>query len=197
MELSKLFSTEGRGSILAAVLFKMGEVTVVDVARELRLGKSYVSRYLTILKKERILIRKRSGYFVAGSFEVRLLKILLGLKALAGFDFKKYSFVMGAGVYGSAAKGENDEESDIDIWIAVSEWVELKNAKLAAALRKKTGKVSLLFVTEEKLRIMKKADPLFFRSLAFGSLRLYGEDIVGLPGMLEEGFDQEDRSFPG
>lgn len=197
MELSKLFSTEGRASILAAVLYKTGEIAVVDIARELHLGKSYVSRYLTILKKGRILVRKRGGYFVAGSFEVRLLKILLGLKALAGFDFRKYPFVIGAGVHGSAAKGENDEGSDIDIWIAVSAWDDTKNAKLAAALRKKAGQVSLLFVTEEKLGIMKKEDPLFLQSLVFGSIRLYGGGLAELPGMLKEGFDQEDRSFPG
>lgn len=197
MDLSKLFSTEGRGSILAAVLYKKGGVTVGDLARELRLGKSYVSRYLTILKKERILIRKRSGYFVAGSFDVRLLKILLGLKALAGFDFRKYPFVSGAGVYGSAAKGENDEGSDIDIWIAVSELDELKNSKLSAALRKNAGKVSLLYMTEEKLRTLQKEDPLFLQSLVFGSIRLYGGSLVELPGMLKEGLDQEDRSFPG
>lgn len=197
MDLSKLFSTEGRGSILAAVLYKKGEVTVVDIARELRLGKSYVSRYLTILKKERILVRKRGGYFVAGSFEVRLLKILLGLRALAGFDFRKYPFVSGAGVYGSAAKGENDEGSDIDIWITVSEWDDLKNSRLSAAMRKKAGKASLLYMTEEKLRTLQKEDPLFLQSLVFGSIRLYGGSLVELPGMLKEGFDQEDRSFPG
>lgn len=185
MNLSKLFSTEGRESILAAVLFRKGKVTVVDIARDLRIGKSYVSRYLTILKEERVLIRGRSGHFVADSIDVRLIKILLGLKALAGFNFSRYPFVLGAGVHGSAAKGENDEESDIDIWIAVSEWDELKNSKLSAALRKKAGKVSLLYLTEEKLRTLEKEDPLFLQSMVFGSIGLYGGGLAELPGMSE------------
>lgn len=178
MNLSKLVSTEEREAILVEILLKKGKISVAEVARNLDISKGFVSRYLTILKKEKILKKKNRDYFVDANLDVKLLRIILSLKLFAQFDFRKYPFVTGVGIYGSCVKGENDENSDIDLWIKISKRNELALAELSTALRKKFGNVSPLYLTDEKLKLLEKEDIPFFHSLVFGSLRIFGEDLV-------------------
>ena len=87
---------------------------------------------------------------------------------------KKFSFVQAVGLYGSCAKGENTEDSDIDVWIKISNVSEEKLAALTSKLNKTTRNVRPLFLTDKKIEKAKKEDPLFYHSLVFGSIVLYG-----------------------
>lgn len=178
MNLAELFSSEEREAVLAEILLKKGKISVAEVARNLGISKGFVSRYLAILKKEKILKKTNGDYFVEANLSVRLLRIVLSLKHFAQFDFRKYPFVSGVGIYGSCVKGENDEDSDIDLWIKISKRNELALAELSTALRKKFGNVSPLYLTDEKLKLLEKEDVPFFHSLVFGSLGIFGEDLV-------------------
>jgi predicted nucleotidyltransferase len=178
MNLSILLSTKEREAILAKILLKKGKVSVAEVARNLGISKGFVSRYLTILKKEKLLKKTNGDYFVDANLDVRLLRIIMSLKHFAQFDFTKYPFVTGVGIYGSCVKGENDEDSDIDLWIKISKRNEFALAELSTALKRKFENVSLLYLTDEKLKILEKEDVPFFHSLVFGSIRIYGEDLV-------------------
>ena len=46
---------------------------------------------------------------------------------------------------------------------------------LTAELNKKMRNVKLTFLTTDKIKRMKEADQLFYHSLVFGSIILYGE----------------------
>jgi len=86
---------------------------------------------------------------------------------------------IGCGIYGSCANGTNHEESDIDIWIKVDKHPgEAKVATVSNEIRKLLGRnVQILVLTPERIERLKKEDPIFYYSLVFGSIRLYGEGI--------------------
>jgi predicted nucleotidyltransferase len=178
MKLSKLLSTEKRERILNEVLFKEGEISVVDISRNLNISKGFVSKYFSLLATQKIVKKIKNKYTVVDNLDVRLLKILFNLKRFSKFNFKRYRFVEGVGLYGSCAKGENTEDSDIDIWIKLSARDEDKLAKLTALLKKISEKTSPLYLTDEKLEVLKKEDPHFFNSLVYGSHIIHGENIV-------------------
>lgn len=178
MNLKTCFSTSKRESILADILFKENEITVADVARRLKMSKGFVSRFFALLAKENILKKKSGKYFVSENLNVKLMRIVLSLKRFYYFDFKKYPFVSGAGLYGSSVKGENHEDSDFDTWIIISKRDEEKLARLTAELKNKFGRINPLYLTREKLKALKKEDLPFYHSLVFGSIKLYGEDLV-------------------
>jgi len=178
MNLSNLLSTKKREHILNEVLFKESEISVVDISRNLNISKGFVSRYLSLLAEQKIVKKVKSKYTVIDNLNVRLLKILFNLKRFSKFNFKRFSFVTGVAIYGSCAKGENTEDSDIDIWIKISTRDEENLAKLTALMKRISEKISLLYLTDEKLEVLKKEDSHFYNSLIYGSLIIHGKNIV-------------------
>ena len=90
--------------------------------------------------------------------------------------FKKFDFIEAAGLYGSCAKGENTDKSDVDLWIRVKDVSDDKAASLTTTMNKQIKNVKPLFLTTKKIEKMKKDDVLFYYSLSFGSIVLYGEN---------------------
>jgi predicted nucleotidyltransferase len=178
MDLSEVLSTKKREEILNEILFREEQISVAVISKSLKLSKGFVSRFFVILTQQKIMKKSKKKYNVADNLNVRLLKILFNLKQFSDFNFKRYTFVRGVGLYGSCAKGENSESSDVDIWVAIKIIEEENLAKLTGALKKKSRKISPLYLTKEKLEVLKKDDPIFLYSLIFGSIRIYGEDLV-------------------
>ncbi len=178
MNLSNLLSTEKREKILNEIIFKEDEISVIDVATKLKLSKGFVSKFFTLLSKVKVIKRHKNKYVILDNLHVRLLKIIFNLKQFTNFNFKKYSFVLGVGLYGSCVKGENFEDSDIDIWIKVNTNNEEKLAKLTSDLKRRFERISLLYLTKEKIELLENEDISFYYALALGSITLYGESIV-------------------
>jgi len=173
--MESIFSTKERIKIIDAVVYKKGSISVNNVASQLRLSKGLVSKYLDILAKEGILKRANGKFIVVESAIGKGIKILLNIRKIPVLLFRKYPFVKSAGLYGSCAKGENNEESDIDLWVKVDDVSEEKLASLSSGLNKRLEKLKLLFLTDKKIEKLKKEDELFYHSLAFGSITIYGE----------------------
>lgn len=178
MKISTLLSTKERERILNDVLFKQGEISVAEVSQRLRVSKGFVSKFFSLLSKERILKKSKNKYIVLANINVRLLRILFNLRLFTDFNFRKFPYVKGVGIYGSCAKGENSEDSDIDIWIKIDKTNERELAKLTGSLMKLSGRISPLYLSEEKLGVLRGEDPIFYNSVEHGSIKLYGEDIV-------------------
>ena len=102
------------------------------------------------------------------------LKVLLNVQSIDTGLFKKYGFIKAAGLFGSCARGENNEGSDMDLWIKTGKASEEELASVTAEINKKIDKANPLFLTEAKLVKMKKEDEHFYHSLVFGSILLYG-----------------------
>lgn len=177
MNLETLLSTKERIKILRHVIFETGPLSVNRVASEVKLSKGLVSKYFDSLAKEGVLKKSGSKLLVENGVPSKALRILLNLDIFDSTFFRKYSFVRSVGIYGSMAKGTNTEESDIDMWLLVEAADEERLAHLTSGMKKTFGDVKPLYLTKEKLRLLKKNDFVFYCSLMFGSITVYGEGI--------------------
>jgi predicted nucleotidyltransferase len=172
-----VLSTSQRVGTLRSVLLKSENFGVSEVSREVGLSKGFVSGYLRFLADSEIIERSGKGFKVVNNVKVKALKILQNLNSIDVTVFERHPFVEMAGLYGSWAKGNNNEKSDIDLWIIVKETSEEELATLSSDLRNVLGPVKPLYLTREKLRLMRSDDEIFYYSLMFGSITLYGEGL--------------------
>lgn len=177
MNLSELLSTEERIRILKDVIYSDGPIIASPIARKLKISKSLFSVYLKILEKNKIIVRKDGEVLIDDSVYVRALKVLI---VLNGFDtalFSKYKFIKGIGLYGSCTRGENIKGSDIDIWVRIEKAPELKLAGFLKEMKAQNEDLKILFLTDEKLKVLRENDNVFYNSLIFGSILIYGENL--------------------
>jgi len=174
----RIFSTNERIKILKTIIFNKQPIRGNIIASKLKVSKGLVSKYLDVLLKEGIAERSNGKYVIVDSAITKGIRILLNITDIDIRIFKKFDFVEAAGLYGSCTKGENTEDSDVDIWIKIKEVGDEKTASLTAEMNKRISNVKPLFLTTKKIEMMKKEDELFYHSLSFGSIILYGEKDV-------------------
>jgi predicted nucleotidyltransferase len=172
--MESLFSTSQRIIILEAVIFRTGSVSVNNIASQLGLSKGLISKYFQILLKEQILKKEKGKLVVADNASVKTVKILLNVRRINTRIFGKYPFVTAVGLYGSCARGENTEDSDVDLWVRVKYAAESQLASLTSEINKKIKNAKLFLLNDKKIEKLRKEDIMFFHSLAFGSIILYG-----------------------
>ncbi|MFH1801922.1 MAG: nucleotidyltransferase domain-containing protein [archaeon] len=173
-KLYDLLSTDERIKILGDVLYKT-EVRVNETAKEIGLSKGLVSKYFDILVAEGVLIREENVLKINGGYKTRALKIMLNVLNIPEI-FEKHAFIKAAGLYGSAARGTNTKDSDIDLWIKVDDIKNKNIPKINAALIQELGETNILFLDNAKLEEIKNNDKIFYHSLHFGSITIYGDD---------------------
>lgn len=174
--MESIFSTKERLKILKVVIFNKEPISVNVIAAQLKLSKGLVSKYFEVLLKEGIAKKSNGKYIIVDSSITKAVKILLNITGIDAEIFKKFDFVEAVGLYGSCAKGENTDDSDVDLWIKIKGVSDEKAASLTTLLSKKIKNVKPLFLTAEKIEKMQKDDALFYHSLSFGSIILYGEN---------------------
>ncbi len=174
--MESIFSTKERIKILKAVIFSDQHISVNVIAARIKISKGLVSKYLDVLLREGIAKKSNGKYLIVNSPITKAAKILLSITGIDAGIFKKFDFVEAVGLYGSCAKGENTDESDVDLWIKVKDVSDAKVASLTTLMNKKIRNVKPLFLTTKKIEKMKKDDELFYHSLSFGSIVLYGEN---------------------
>ncbi len=180
MNIETLLSTKERVKILKSVIYRIESLSVNEVASETKLSKGLVSKYFRLLTENGVLKRLNGKFGVLDNIFVKSLKILLNLGSIDHRMFRKHKFVKGAGLYGSFARGTNTEESDMDLWILAEKTDEKNLAKLTNELKRKYENVRPLYLTEGKIKAVKKDDTVFYHSLVFGSIIVYGEGIENL-----------------
>mgnify|MGYP001576765663 CR=1 FL=1 len=173
--MESIFSTKERIKILKAVIYSVQPISVNVVAARLKISKGLVSKYLDVLLKEGIAKKSNGKYLIVNSPITKAAKILLNITAIDAGIFKKFNFVEAAGLYGSCAKGENTDESDVDLWVKIKDVSDEKAASLTATMNKKIKNIKPVFLTTKKIEKMKEDDVLFYHSLSFGSIVLYGD----------------------
>ncbi|MBN2518247.1 MAG: nucleotidyltransferase domain-containing protein [Candidatus Altiarchaeota archaeon] len=178
MDLNYLPSTSERAEILRESIFREGAISVSGVSKESKASKGLVSKYLSLLAAHGVLSKKGTKFFVKKGNRLKALRLLLTISELNEGLFRKYKFVESAGLYGSGAKGENTENSDIDLWIRVKEASQQELASLNSQIKRRFPKANLLMLTKGGIGQLKKDDPVFYYSLYFGSMIVYGETGV-------------------
>jgi predicted nucleotidyltransferase len=177
--LSKIFSTKQREMILDHMLNNPSAgYRVRELSKNFAVSVGSVSQFLSLLKENRILIRKGDVFYAdTKSALTKALKIILNVGKIEFAVLKKVPGFLGVGLYGSWANGTNKEDSDIDIWLKIKERIgEEVVAGVSRQLNNKVNrKVQLLVLDPDKIEFLKKEDPIFFYSLVFGSIVIYGE----------------------
>lgn len=180
MNIELLLSTKERIKILSRIIYKTGYLSVNEIARGTKLSKGLVSKYLDLLVREGVLKRSNGKFLIKDDVQTKTVRILLNMNAFDINLFKKYKFIKSAGIYGSSVKGTNTEESDIDLWVLIKESPEEKMAGLTSDLKKTLGNVRPLYLTENKIKLLRKEDTTFYHSLIFGSIVVYGDGIEAI-----------------
>ncbi len=63
------------------------------------------------------------------------------------------------------------------MWLLTEKTSEEKLAALTTKLRNTFGNVKPLYLTKEKISLLRKKDPVFYYSIVFGSITIYGDEI--------------------
>jgi len=172
--ISKLMSTKERIKILLYILY-LKEARVGETAKQLKLSKGLISKYFDILCNEKIIKKKGNFFLINDNYKTKSIKIMLNILKIPKI-FSKYNFIKAVGLYGSSAKGTNTEKSDIDLWIKISKAEDNEIARLNSELNNKSEKIKLLILDDKKLKELKKSETMFYHSLYFGSIVLYGNE---------------------
>jgi predicted nucleotidyltransferase len=177
MNIYNMFSNKKRALVLKKILAKSGVFTIAGIAEECGVSKSFVSVIMASMKGEKMATRRGRNFSLSLCAKTRAARIFLSLSEIDARLFRKYPFVEAAGIYGSVAKGENTEDSDIDMWLVIGSAPEGTIARLSMQLRERLGPVKPLYLTKERLARIRTEDPLFYHSLCFGSIIIYGDGI--------------------
>ena len=179
MNLWKLIPSKERVEVLQHILEK-DEVGVEETSKALNRSKGFTSQFFKLLENEKILKKKNRKYAVLQSSPLtKSIKILLNTARIYPVLIKhREEWMESTGIYGSLARGENREDSDIDIWITVSKHPgEREVARIEKNLSIELEKrVHILILTPEKIERLRKDDP-FFHCELINSLVIWGEGI--------------------
>src|SRR3989344_1575671 len=179
MKIEDLLGTRERIAIMNKILYIEELFGVSQISKELKLSKGLTSKYFNILVRNKIIRRSGRKFAPIKSPKLSVLKILLTINSIVNDlmrIFRKYPFVISAGIYGSAARGLNTENSDIDLWMKTRKCKESEKAGLFSEIKSLSNKISPLLIDENGLADLKKKDPLFYYSLHFCTIKIYGEE---------------------
>lgn len=179
MNISEVFSTHERVTILRHIIYQTEPIRVSWVSRQTGTSKGLVSKYLNSLISAGIVEKENSHFLVVDGLQTRVAKIFLNLATISPNVFTKYPDVMAVGIYGSTVKGTNTLDSDLDLWVYHSDTSPEVLASITRDL-KDYGDVSPLYLDDDKIATLKRDDPVFYYSLVFGSIMLLGESLESI-----------------
>lgn len=173
------FSTPKREKLLKFILADPDkELRVREISRKLQLNPGFVSIFLQLLKKNKMIMNNKINL---SSPKIRAMKILFNVELLhkiIPIIRKGIKGVSGVGVYGAYAHGENTVDSDVDIWIKANKLPS--DLSLARTKEKLQGilnlETDLYLATPSKLQRLIMEDAIFYSSL-LNSFLLWGEPL--------------------
>ncbi|WP_297471278.1 nucleotidyltransferase domain-containing protein [Thermococcus sp.] len=194
----ELLSTEERIKVLQYVL-ERDVVGVEEVARATGMSKGLVSKVLSLLVKHGVAKKRGRKFTIPETPKKRELKRFLNFMVIyPKLIALKKDWIVSLGIYGSFARGENKPESDLDVWAFTKKPGISKSAKLKRELERAVGReVNLLVLTPNRLRALRENDPVFYYSLVYGSMVIWGESLDRVSSLLGEGTAQKGGSLKG
>ncbi|ASJ09569.1 nucleotidyltransferase [Thermococcus siculi] len=192
----ELLSTRERVRILEEVLQK-NIVGVEEVAKKLGVSKGLVSKTLQLLVKHGIAVKAGRRFRILNMPKTRELKRFLNFMMLSEkLEGLREDWMISLGIYGSFALGENMEESDIDVWVLARRDELIKSARLKRKIAELTGReVDLIVLTPSRIARLRKEDPVFYYSLVYGSMVIWGERLDRVQSLRGEKPAEKDSSI--
>ena len=194
----ELLSTAERIKVLQHVLERR-TVGVEEVAKATGLSKGLVSKTLSLLVKEGIARKSGRKFTILETPQTRELKRFLNFMFLyPKLSSLKKDWTVSLGVYGSFARGENRPESDLDVWVFTKKPGISRSARLKREIELAVGReVNLLLLTPNRLKALRENDPVFYYSLVYGSLVMWGDPLDRISSLRGEGAAQKGGALKG
>jgi len=147
-----------------------------EIADRLKISPGSVHKLVKKLKSKKLINQEKQKNRII----IKLNKdktIIKEIKRIINFNdiintksYKKLKKLGKIGIYGSFAKGTNDNKSDLDIWIQ-TEKKEQKIRHLIRELEKELNtKVNIIILTKSKINSIKNNDPEFYKRLKLTSI---------------------------
>lgn len=170
-------------AVLEYFLSQQKRIHLKGLAKELKISPRTAQIYLQLYEKDGLLDMESIGnlklYSLADSpltRELRRAYLLLKITAPINGFVKENRSVTGVILYGSAAKGEYDSSSDIDL-LVISDKKEL-NLKMIKGLETDIGKeVRIDVLGLGELRRLADKQDSFYKSVIKNNIQLYGATL--------------------
>lgn len=165
-----LFFTNCQKVLLFLIQHSDKEFFDRQVSRLIGISKAGANFALRDLVKTGLILREKRGrmffYRVSsGNTVIKHLKILQNIISFYSLIEKIKSLSLKIVLYGSASKGENTDESDIDIFIMTREPEEVKKIIFKDKMRKE---IQYVANTPNEFIKLKKENPIFFKEIGNG-----------------------------
>lgn len=183
-DLSKIFN---RSNIkILSLLKKEDGLYIREIAEILDLSTFSVHKSIKLFKKMRFIEEKKvknrkTIYLIRQDpLLVKIISLVNLSEIVNNKNFKRLTKFGKVGIYGSFGSGEDDKESDIDLWFYPLE--KISNIELKEITREieKEFKmeVKLLVLNTSKINDLMQNDPEFYYRLKLSSIAING-DIFG------------------
>jgi len=194
----ELLSTEERIKVLQYALERR-IVGVEEIAKTTGLSKGLVSKTLSLLVKYGMARKSGRRFVIPETPQKKELKRFLNFMVLyPKLVALRTDWILSLGVYGSFARGENRPESDLDVWVFTKSPGISRSARLKREIELAVGReVNLLLLTPNRLNALKENDPVFYYSLVYGSMIMWGESLDRISSLRGEGTAQKGSAIKG
>ncbi len=161
-----------------------GEFSIHDVARRVKISPSTSKEMLDFLLTRNVLQKRKVGknllFKVKNTFLTRQIKILYSIAELSSSGFidellDKNNGIISIILYGSVAKGEDTDKSDIDILAVSRKKLEIKELKSEKRISRE---VTILNYTHGDWKKKAATDKAFYYNVILNCIPLYGEKPV-------------------
>jgi predicted nucleotidyltransferase/Trp operon repressor len=162
------------------------EHSVRDLARETKLSPAKITLFVkeflklgillvTPYKNTKIISINKNNILAKQLISTIILQKLLFSNAIN--ELKENSISIG--LYGSAAEGTLDKQSDIDLWaITPTNLGILQGGEIKQKLTKELGReTNIKYYTTKNVQELKEKDPIFFNELKYKSKIIWGNDF--------------------
>lgn len=176
--LPKIFT---RKNIEVLQLISEKELCIREIAQELEISPGKVHNSIKLFKKNKMITEQKikNRLIIKPNRKNQLFKKIKSLINLTSLmqnpNFKRLQKIGKVGIYGSFAKGEDDKESDIDIWLYTEKsMLEIQEnvRKLEKDMKKK---VNMLILNKKKIQNLQKQDYEFYIRLKLTSTQFDGD----------------------
>lgn len=170
--------------IIKGIIRDNGEFSLRDVARRIKIAPSTAKEALDFLLSQNILEKRQIGrnylFKIKNNVlteQIKILYSLLELNACGLVDelIKKRPEILSIILYGSVAKGEDDNKSDIDILLISRKKIEIPELKSEKLINRE---ITIINYTYKEWKDKSENDKAFYYNVILNCIPLYGEKPV-------------------
>ncbi len=171
-------------TVVRDIVRRRDEFSIRDIARTLHMSTSTSKASLDFLLSQNILSKRPVGksllFRVKNSFITKQIKILCSLSEINSSGIieeiiEKNKDILSIVVYGSVARGEDDENSDIDILILSRKKKVLPILQKEKLLKRE---LTILKYTYTEWKEKAEKDKVFYDAVVMDGISLFGEKPV-------------------